>query len=147
MGKGKITKMNISTKIVNQILLICLVTLLTSCYNNVIYFDMDKQLVRTCNSRSIRDLYIDTSDDKSLYNFIKIEGKEGTNSFSLTNLDKNYNLEVMGVKVPLERFVLKPNVTYTITNHTYGDTDESDIKIKTDEQGKVIEASRKSCNN
>lgn len=129
----------------NISLLILVVIGLMSCADNQIYFDMDEQCIRTCNGKAIRNLTIDDVEGDYLYRFVKDKDKEGTNRFSFISVNKNYTLEVMGQELPLNKFNLKPNSEYRIRNSTYGDAASGEIKIKTNDDGKVATANIISC--
>ena len=120
-------------------LFIGVITCVTACYDNQIYFDKNTQAVKTCNESPIRSLMIDTQGEYS-YHFIKSDGKEGTNLFSLKTLNENYRLEIRGQEYPLQQFTLRPDSEYVIMNLTYGDASEGKVKIKTNDKGVVIEA-------
>ena len=120
--------------------------LLTSCYSNEIYFDMEKQSVVRCED-VIKQLYISSKDGKDCLCFTVSPGKKGSKVFSLKELNTNYTIDVLNSSVPLDflHFKLRPETEYEIINHSNGDAAEGNLLIRTDKNGAVIYANKPSC--
>ncbi len=126
-------------------LLFIFITVLSSCHDNKIFYDINEQKIKTCNGKAIKNLYIMNEKEKIFYHFFKLPDKRGTNSLSLIRLSSDYRLENLNEQVNLEDFKLRPRVEYTISNSTYGDAASSEIKVRTGNIAVINYASSKSC--
>lgn len=117
----------------------------TSCHSNDIYFDLNAQSVITCSNIEFSKIQIISDDDSDVYIFTKLSKEKGTNDFNLVLLNKAYILENELGELSTDSFKLRPNMVYIITNSSNGDAASDSIHIKTDDDGKVVEASNKSC--
>ena len=128
-----------------KILFIPLLLFLTSCYDNVIYFDIENQSINTCYERAISRLYIESEDYIESFRFAKISGMKGCNIFNLTKINSGYSLEIDSRIVDTNSFQLRKNTKYNVFNDSNGDAASGRLSFKTDNEGKVIWASKTSC--
>jgi hypothetical protein len=116
-----------------------------SCGNsNEIYFDTEQQAVVKCKG-TISNLYITSKDNKDYLHFSVLQGKKGSNTFSIKELNKNYSIEITSTLIDLHNFKLRPETEYEIENHSNGDTPNGKLIIKTDKNSSVIYADKTSC--
>lgn len=118
--------------------------LFTSCHSNSIYFDMESQSIVRCKG-TISNLYIISKDDKDYLHFSVLQGKKGSNVFSIIELNKNYSIDVTNTLIDLQNFKLRPETEYEIENHSNGDTPNKKLVIRTDKNSSVIYADKTSC--
>jgi len=117
--------------------------ILSGCYGNESYIDIDSQEIRSCNKKEIRTLYLHGVENDDYFKIKKKRGKKGNWAVCLTNLDDVYYVESMFDT--LTTLDLQPNSVYLISNNTYGDAASPEIKIKTGLDGKIIESSVTIC--
>jgi len=124
-----------------------MVFLLTSCYSNMIYFDMDSQSIVRCDGKISR-LYIESEDGKELWHFSVLPKKEPSKFFSIREINKNYSVKILysSGHIDLENFKLRPEIEYKVTNSSSYDAAAGELLLKTDSNGYVIYADRTSCN-
>lgn len=125
--------------------LLFLLSVLSSCNNNKIHYNIKEQMVKTCNRKPINNLYILNENEKIFFHFLKLPDKEGTNSFSLISLNNDYRLKNLNRPVKFEEFKLKPKTEYKISNSTFGDAASSEIKVSTGITAIIVYASSVSC--
>lgn len=118
--------------------------LFTSCHSNAIYFDIEQQTIVRCNG-TISNLYITSKDYEDELNFIILQGKRSSNTFSVKELNKDYSIEVMHTHIDLQNFKLRPNTEYEIINHSNGDAPDGKLIIRTNQKSIVIYADKTSC--
>lgn len=125
---------------------VAILLLLTSCYSNSIYFDLETQSVVRCNG-TIKRLYLKSKDDKDDFLFEVCPDKKGSQSFSLKELNKNYSIQVIrnGAHLDLQHFKLRPEMEYEIENLSNGDAAGGGLSIRTDKNGLVVYADKTSC--
>jgi hypothetical protein len=121
------------------------IVMLTSCYDNSIYFNLENQSIKTCNGRELVVFYLKKKDDPFLYFYNLKLDKVGTNEFSLKEINRNYILEYKGKSVDVGDFKLSPNSKYEIVNHSSRDATDASIQIETDSCGNVIFSNVTSC--
>jgi hypothetical protein len=132
-------------KIKNTILIISLLLILTSCFDNSIYFDINSQSVRSCNKKAFDRLYVISEDNKDFYYFTVRTGAEGTNNFNLRKPNRNYLLVERYSEINIDSFELKPEKGYLVKNITFGDAATGQILIKTDKRGRVVYSNVTNC--
>lgn len=121
------------------------IVVLSSCYDNSIYFNLENQSVKTCNGRELVVFYLKKKDDPFLYFYNLKLDKEGPNEFSLKETNRNYILEYKGKSVDAEDSKLSPNSKYEIVNHSSRDATDASMQIETDSCGNVIFSNVTSC--
>ena len=119
--------------------------LLCSCCDNIIYFDLKSQSIKSCNKQIICNIYISNLKNEDYYHFTKIPKKKGTNEFNIVNINQEYTLEGLYKELPLDSFKLRPNTEYEVVNHTFGDAADGKLRIKTNNKGSVFYASKTYC--
>jgi hypothetical protein len=105
---------------------------------------MESQSVIRCKGR-ISNLYITSKDDRDYLYFSVLQGKKGSNRFSVKELNKNYSIDVTTTLIDLQNFKLRPETEYEIINHSNGDTPSGKLIIRTDKNSSVIYADKTSC--
>jgi hypothetical protein len=105
---------------------------------------MERQSVVRCKG-IISNLYIISKDNEDYFHFSVLQGKKGSNAFSIKELNVNYSVEVMHFHIDLQKFKLRPETEYEIINHSDGDAANGKLRIKTDINGTVIYADKTSC--
>lgn len=144
-GLRKNNAMNKLNSIILFFLSLFLATVFSSCRNNKIHYDIKEQMIKTCNGKAIKNLYIINEKEKVFYHFLKLTDKEGTNSFSLINLNNNYSLENLNRPLKFEEFKLMPKMEYKVSNSTFGDAASSEITVRTGNTEIIVYASSMSC--
>ena len=112
---------------------------------NSIYFDIDSQSVIKCNGK-ISNLNIISSDYKDDLRFRILPNKEGKSSFSFNELDCDYSIDATRTLINFQKFKLRPNMEYEITDISNGDCPPGTIKIRTDKNSFVVYADKTTCN-
>ncbi len=149
-----LTEKNKILKIISKLLLVTiLITFFfisyTMCfmagYSNFIYFDMKNQSIIRCEG-TISKLYIVSKDNKDDLFFFVSPDKKGKKSFSITDIDKDYLINVTNTLIDLDNFKLRPEMEYKIINHSNGDSPDGELLIRTDRYSNVIYADKISCN-
>jgi hypothetical protein len=105
---------------------------------------MESQSIVRCKG-TISNLYIISKDDKDYLHFSVLQGKKGSNVFSIIELNKNYSIDVTNTLIDLQNFKLRPETEYEIENHSNGDTPNKKLVIRTDKNSSVIYADKTSC--
>ena len=118
--------------------------LFTSCYTNLVYFDLETQSVIRCNG-TISRLNIISTDNKDDLHFSIMPGKKAQKSFSLKEINKDYSLETTNPFITLKHFRLRPETEYTILHHSNGDCPDGELTIRTDKNSSIIYADKTSC--
>jgi hypothetical protein len=120
--------------------------LLASCSNNnSVFFDLRSQSIMTCDGKPIKQLYITNTKLNVFYHFSKMKGSPGANSFSLSDLNRSYELEILNKKISLSDFKLVSGVEYKLTNRSNGDVAADNITLKVGQDSKIVFASKTSC--
>jgi len=142
------------TTIKNGILSVVIITIclffgmlyfsISSGHSNLIYFDMEKQSIVRCKG-IISNFYIISKDNKDCLHFSVLQGRKGSNIFSIKELNKNYSIEVTNSLIDIRRFKLRPETEYEIINHSNGDSANGKLVIRTDKNSSVIYADKLSC--
>lgn len=121
------------------------IVVLSSCYDNSIYFNLENQSIKTCNGRELVVFYLKKKDDPSFYFYTLKLNKKGTNEFFLKRKNENYILECNEKEMDMNDFKLSTNSKYEIVNHSSRDATDASIQIETDSCGDVIFSSVTSC--
>jgi hypothetical protein len=122
------------------------VALLCSCTTNEISFDINKQQVVSCNSKTLYNL---TVDDKAGSDIFWLEWEDSSHApltINLARIPEGYQISKGGENVPISnRYItLKGSSSYIITR-SGGDAGDFEIEIITDEKGKVFKTSHPDC--
>lgn len=141
------TKKNTMKKIDNirSILLLIIVLSLSSCSNNLIYFDKENQSINRCNGEPIISIMFRCENDLSLYLFRLKSEKEGTSMFSLKKANENYELKDEMRLLDINSFKLKANAQYTVRHSSNGDAGSGHLILRTDSNGIAVYSDVTSC--
>lgn len=116
-----------------------------SCYDNQIYFSLDKQQISTCNKQKIDNIYIEREDGKEYFHITKNTRNGGSNTINVFKLSPSYSVSALFDTISNKDFKLSPNSKYFILNSTFGDATSRKSNIVTDDRGYVISTSHPDC--
>jgi hypothetical protein len=121
----------------------------SSCFqSNAIYFDVNEQSIRSCNSKGIRQLYIENDSTPEEYSITWIDdNKNAPTSVSIFSIDDSYNVARAWDRrrIDNKKFRLLPFNKYTITR-MQGDASAYQIEVWTGENANIIKSIPDKCN-
>lgn len=114
----------------------------TSCEGNEMSFNLKKQIINSCNSKGIRNLYIRNDSIADFYTIRCSKSTEAPKSIKLNNINKNYKIYKgwSSTSINLTEFKLLPNSHYII-ERSQGDASSFKIFVTTNANGKIIKVS------
>lgn len=131
----------------NKGLLVFIFLLLFSCKgSNLIYVDIEKQSINSCDGRVISKLFIENLNEYETYILTKQRDKKGTSEFSFVDICVDYSIESGGGGVVNSNsFRLKTNAEYRVANFSNGDIVNGELLLRTNNDGLIDSASMTSC--
>lgn len=120
-------------------------TVLGSCTDNEILFDLNSQSVISCNSSGIRNLHVENINNKEYYMITWQDSiHDAPKKFSFESKNRGYKIEEIYPFRELPQLNLASMSQYIVTK-SGGDASSHEIEIWTDKNGKVYKTSKNSC--
>ena len=130
------------------VLVILISILAASCFeSNAIYFNINEQSIRSCNSKGISRLFINNDSVAEVYSLIwNNNKKDAPKKICLYPLTVDYVITKgwNNKEISKEDFKLRPYSIYTI-ERVQGDATSYKITVQTDESGTIVKAVPDEC--
>lgn len=131
---------NVAGRVMRSLVLpFCLLFLLScvSCGNNEISIDAERASVYSPSGRVLRNLTLEDDSSEFLYRLSLKLGRTGLSSIDLNDIDEAYRISYGSRVMANKDFRLRPNASYSISNHSVPDAGIQTLRFTTNPSGGI----------
>lgn len=128
------------------IVMIALSSFILSCENNIVYFNLDTQILKRCNNKGLKHIEIINDSLKVYYSVDWVKNQPIPTEINLNKINDGYKITLNGVKIiQNQNFTLESNKHYKIVHRSNGDANSSEINVYLIDKMKIVSADKTNC--